>query len=264
MPQHRYDPELLRKLAGKLRKQEEYIREQISKRAANHIVSPEAYFVHWLMNEKIGAEKYRRPLSQEIKQEIRDLRKEAEPAKKNTLRVSRKGTTCLQVKELTIGPKDPFLPRSLIRAAHGNAEVYPALFLFENSLRNFIEVQLSSKYRSNWWEKRVRKETRNKVEGRIRKEEMNKWHGGRGAIHPIFYTDFSDLSNILKANVNIFGPLFKETTGGLNWLTQKLDELYLSRNNIAHSAPLKGEDRKRLLLYFRDWYRQLDTLSEQE
>ncbi|MFX0066233.1 MAG: hypothetical protein ACFFC7_29065 [Candidatus Hermodarchaeota archaeon] len=90
---------------------------------------------------------------------------------------------------------------------------------------------------------------------------MNRWHAARGE-HEIHYTDFSDLSTIIKNCAGDFNHYFKGLKGKTLWLTQKLDELALSRNNIAHACPLERRDRERFLLYFTDWYEQLDNLNK--
>lgn len=69
----RLDPELLKKLAAKTKKSIKYIREQIAKRATRNSVSSEAYFLHWLKEEKIGFLRYKRSLSVDIQNEARSI-----------------------------------------------------------------------------------------------------------------------------------------------------------------------------------------------
>ncbi len=256
----RLDPDLLHKLSQKLRKTEKYTREQIRKKATKHQVSSEAYFVHWLTLCGIGAETYRLTLNPGIQDEIREIGYSNRLHKNIIERGTKKIEKMLRIQELQIKPRSSFLSQSIIDEARHNAEIYPVLFLFENSVRDFIRTTLIKKYGTNWWETKISNKIKDRINHRIQKEQMNKWHGSRG-IDPIFYTDFDDLSNILKANTAVFSPLFTGLTGGLNWLTQKLDELYFSRNNIAHSTPLKPKDINRFMLYFKDWYDQLDGLE---
>lgn len=69
----RLDPQLLKKLADKIVKSVKYTREQNAKRASRAGVSSEAYFLHWLKEEKIGFQKYKRSLPVDIQNEARTL-----------------------------------------------------------------------------------------------------------------------------------------------------------------------------------------------
>jgi|GEM_PF-1775519 len=265
----RLDPKLLAKLARRVGKPAKYVREQISKRALKHRVSSEAYFVHWLISEKIGAATFRKNLSPQIQGEVMSLsgnipnshpqqlpHKSAEGRSKPAKRV-------LQVNKLEgVIPKAPLLPSDTIKEATENSSIYPVLFLFENSLRNFIEAVLKQRYGAKWWKTNVPTDVQTTVKERMQKEKLNPWHGSRG-VTEIFYSDFADLVKILNRNAGDFNPFFKHLPGGLSWLTQKLRELALSRNNIAHSTALKKQDRERFMVYFRDWYAQIDQLNEQ-
>ena len=69
----RLDQKLLEKLANKIGKSVTYTREQNSKRATRAGVSSEAYFLHWLKEEKIGFQKYKRSLPMDVQNEARSL-----------------------------------------------------------------------------------------------------------------------------------------------------------------------------------------------
>ncbi len=69
----RLDPKLLEKLAKKIGKPVKYTREQNSKRATRTGVSSEAYFLHWLKEEKIGFQTYKRSLPTDVQNEARVL-----------------------------------------------------------------------------------------------------------------------------------------------------------------------------------------------
>lgn len=258
---NRLDPKLLKKLANKIGKSEKYVREQVSKKATRHRVSSEAYFVHLLLSENIGASQFRRSLSPQIQGEILSLGGEssnifqAHPVPK----VNKKAVMASQA---VLIPKLPLLTIGNIKDASENGEIYPNLFLFENSMRTFIEKVMVQRYGSEWWKTRVNSEVQTGVKNRMRKEKLNPWHGSREASE-IFYSDFTDLVKILNKNTSDFSPFFRQLPGGLSWLTQRLAELALSRHNIAHSAPLKKRDRNRFRMYFQDWYSQLDQLISQ-
>ena len=264
---NRLDPNLLKKLSKRTGKAEKYLREQIAKRASRHRVSSEAYFVHWLTSKKIGAAKFRRELSPQIQGEILSLSgmsQSAAPTRNVSLRnrSAKLKIKVLTVRALQISPKAPLLSLKNIKDAKENAELYPTLFLFENSLREFIGRVLSQAHGPKWWKSKVATDVQKSVKDRMRTEKLNSWHGTRGATE-IYYTDFSDLIKIFNRNAADFNPFFRNLPGGLSWITQKLKELVYSRNNIAHSAPLKKRDIDRFVIYFQDWYSQLDQLNTQ-
>lgn len=265
MTKVRLDPILLKKLSTKTGKREKYLRERISNLASKRGVSSEAYFVYWLNKERISAAVYQRRLSSAIRDEIRELLKDERVSTRKTTPTRKqkiqKAEKVFQIHELKIKPKPSLITQDLLKKAHQSASLYPALFIFENSVRIFIQKTLAKNYGKKWWDNKVNRSIRDNVKIRIQNEKMNAWHGSRGA-HEIHYTDFVDLAKIIKNNADVFNELFKNIGGRINWLTQKLEELSLSRNNIAHVSPLKSKDRERFLLYFQDWYEQLDLLND--
>lgn len=257
----RLDKKLLTKLAEKLGKSEQYTREQISKKASQNRVSSEAYFVHWLNIVGIGSANFRRGLDQHIKSEILSLHPSEPTVKTSAVKSSSVVKKHKKENSLGITASPPILSEKNIKDAEDNGRLYPALFIFENSLRTFIEKVLAKKYGPDWWATQVNNEVKKNVEIRIRKERLNRWHGMRGEGE-IFYADFLDLSKILHKNTEVFTPFFRDYPGELRWLTQKLEETSHSRNNIAHSAPLKKKDRERLMIYFDDWYSLISDLND--
>ncbi len=264
MPKRLLDSTLLTKLSTKVRKSEKYIREQISLRASHEGISSQAYFVKWLNEEKIPCAIYQRSLSDSVKNEIRAKPPQNTSAKIGNSRAQKIQRTerIFKIKELNIQENPPILPNNLIKEAHNNTEVYQALYIFENSVRNFIASVLKKNYGDDWWSvnRVVNDDIRNRVQTRMQEEKINPFHGNRG-VHEIFYTDFSELSSIIQNNAISFNPFFKGMKGKTSFLTRRLDELAMSRNAIAHMSPLKRGDRDRFLLYFKDWYNQLTVIK---
>ena len=148
----------------------------------------------------------------------------------------------------------PNLTDKIFIDARKMAEAYYYLYLFENSLRIFIIDILSTTYGDSWWENKTNLKIRDKARKRIAKEEKNRWHSSRGA-HPIFYVDIDDLKKIIIRNQSDFEPLLPENP--IEWLTQRINEIELSRNIIAHHNPLGNDDIEQVKRYFRQWTRQL-------
>lgn len=149
----------------------------------------------------------------------------------------------------TFRVSDPLLTDKVLEEAKEMAEeVYPLLYVFENSVREMIVRVMQSNHGTNWWDIKVSKEIREEVQRRKAKEDHNPWHGKRAA-HPIYYTDLEHLGRIVQNN----WADFKAILPTLQWLTQRVDEISHSRNPVAHMNPLSKDDIQRIKVYFRDW-----------
>ena len=148
------------------------------------------------------------------------------------------------------------LPPNLIKEAKRMAEeVYPRIYVLENSLRYVVSSTLQKKYGEEWWNKcNISKEIRKKVKSRINSERINRWHGKRGS-HPIFYTDFDDLRSIIINNWEEFKKIFPDQI----WVQSRLKDIEPSRNIIAHSNPLPMREIKRIKMVMEDFRKQLTT-----
>lgn len=151
---------------------------------------------------------------------------------------------------------DPLLPPSVKDEARRMAEVYPYLYVFENSVRNFIQTAMEKAHGHHWWDGHVGKGVREEVDRRIKEEEQNAWHGKRGD-HPIHYTNIGDLIKIVKTNDSTFAPFFRGLKSGIGWLEIRLDEIELSRNAVAHHRALSNNDIDGIKRYFEQWQAQL-------
>jgi HEPN superfamily Swt1-like protein len=136
-------------------------------------------------------------------------------------------------------------------------DVYPLLYAFENSAREFIDGHLVVTYGSDWWDdsKLVSTGVRRTVEISRRAERENRTHGARNA-RPIYYTTFGDLVSIVESENGrkVFKPpLFPRAT----WFTELVKSSEHSRNIVAHMNPLSGHDIKRLRIDIADWMNQI-------
>lgn len=165
-----------------------------------------------------------------------------------------KGTT--QPTVFQIGSKlaeTLLLTPGMIKQAAEMAEVYPFVYILENSFRELILITLEKKHGKDWWSKAtISSDVRKKVDSRVDQEDENRWHTKRGA-HQILYTDFSDIGGIIINNWPEFKDVFKKQYR----LQAKLEEIELSRNIIAHNNPLPDKEIRRLRLNFDDWTRIL-------
>lgn len=149
------------------------------------------------------------------------------------------------------------LPTAVANEAARMANLYPKVYLLENSIRNVINRVMTAKHGAGWWTTHVSTDVRNRVQTRKDKEAKTPWHGKRGS-HDIYYSDFSDLRTILIKNWVDFAALFPSQA----WITQKLEELEPARNTLAHHNPVPENEQKRLDLYFDDWASLVDSKKD--
>lgn len=130
-------------------------------------------------------------------------------------------------------------------------ESYPRLFILENSIRALIAMILS-KVKKDWWEELVSKDVQESVQKKIEKEKKYPHRKSRGKA-PIDYSDFSDLLKIVNKNM----PRFKAIIVNEEWFKTSMNEVYMSRNNVAHSVLLSEEDKAKINTFYTEWERIL-------
>jgi hypothetical protein len=146
------------------------------------------------------------------------------------------------------GFTDPFVDAGVVTAAHRNAELYPIVYIFENSVRNVIAMVMQSEFGDDWWEHKVSDGIKRAVLVRQSEEKQYPWHSQRGAA-PIFYTDISDLRTI----INTYNKVFEKVFGKIPRVEMWIEEIEKTRNILAHNNPVAKKDRERLTVLARDW-----------
>lgn len=146
----------------------------------------------------------------------------------------------------------PFFTQADSALGKEMSEVYVLIHSLENSARNFIRSRLENAHGQNWWDQVKTRDMEKKVQDRIKEEQRNKWHQPRGR-HPLNYTDFGDLKDLICNN----WAYFKDTFPDQHWLVSRLTDLEKSRNVVAHNNTLADTEIGRIKLYFGDWCRQL-------
>lgn len=130
---------------------------------------------------------------------------------------------------------------------------YRLLFVFENTVREFIDTRFTEEDKTTkWFESRANKDMKEAVETRKKDEDKNQWHVGRNEGE-LYYLDFSHLSKLITNHWTVFKDFFP----GQSWVTTRLEEAKRSRNVIAHTNVLAAEESQRLEMYTRDWIRQI-------
>jgi len=137
-------------------------------------------------------------------------------------------------------------------AAKRMAVIYVSIAAFENMARELVQNTLAEAYKEEWWTRGVSEKIRIKADGRKAEEEKFRWHTPRGE-HPIHYTDFGDLANIIRQQIAIFEPHVRSA----EWVDSIFDVLERSRNVIMHSGQLADRDVERVGINIRDWIAQV-------
>ncbi len=173
--------------------------------------------------------------------------------------VTKKGIAQPKIIQFASGLRVQALPLSnkMLVEAVEMAEVYPLIYVFENSVRNVISSVLAKQHGEDWWVTCVADGVQKRVQGRMDKESKNPWHGKRSSI-PIFYTDIKDLLSIIRDNWTDFVSLFPSQ----GWIESRINDIEMSRNIVAHNNPLAKRDIKRIMVYFEDWIDQLKAFKD--
>lgn len=146
----------------------------------------------------------------------------------------------------------PLVKKELIKKAlKVGDEAYPQVVVLENSLRKLIENILSIN-NTSWWVTKVPIKIQKSVRRIIEKEKNFPHHDKRGN-EPLMYCNFADLKEIICANKHEFQNIIIN----MQWFETTMDEVYMARNNLAHSIPLSNDDVIRIALFYRDWSRLL-------
>lgn len=161
---------------------------------------------------------------------------------------NRTSKTSVKRPKLDSGFADPFVDATVINSAHRNAELYPIVYIFENSVRNVVSIVMQTAFGDDWWDRKVSETIKRNVKIRQSEEKQYPWHSQRGA-HPIFYTDISDLRTI----INTYNKEFKKVFGKIPRVELWIEEIEKTRNVLAHNNPVTKKDRDRLAVFARDW-----------
>ncbi|OQY82149.1 MAG: hypothetical protein B6D41_18585 [Chloroflexi bacterium UTCFX4] len=157
-------------------------------------------------------------------------------------------------KKRNASSKYPLVEDELVKVADRlGSEVFPLVFVLESSIRALIKKRLS-KNSKDWWEKFVPKEVKDNVNRTMNRENRYPYREQRGD-EPLYYANFSDLKKIISENNLAFADVIID----FEWFRVRMDEVYMARNNLAHSVPLSPDDVSRISLFNRDWARLLKT-----
>lgn len=132
------------------------------------------------------------------------------------------------------------------------SEYYEIFYCLEKSIRKLISSALFDAEGQDWWEsKRIADGIKNEVNS-LQKKETGSGITPRSE-NPLDFTTFGQLSQIITDNFEIFEPIISSKSA----VSRILNQLNLLRGPIAHCCPLASDERDRLYLAIRDWFRLL-------
>lgn len=188
----------------------------------------------------------------------------ARPATTSAGRRPRRVRTASRGVAMTIGTEKygaiPGLKTIHATEAKAMAErVYPYLYVFENSLRDLIELVLRANYGDDWWNVAVPAKVREAAEDLKQQEKKDTFHGKRGR-RDIDYLLLTQLWKIVNHKWPDFEPLFPP---GKHWVQSIIEnDMNVSRRPIAHMNPLEDDDIKNVESTFRKWVRNLQAVHD--
>jgi hypothetical protein len=137
--------------------------------------------------------------------------------------------------------------------------VYPYLYVFENSVRDLIELVLKSKYGDEWWTKAVPLKIRDAADDLKEQEKKDTYHGKRGR-RDLDYLLLTHLWKVINHKWKDFEPLFPP---GKHWVQSMIEnDMNIARRPIAHMNPLEDDDIKNVEGTFRKWVRNLQAVAD--
>ena len=175
--------------------------------------------------------KITRHLNEKDRQSLQGVKVEIEP------NIQKPKSRKIKVKkvELSFG-------KQFINEANKNAELYPYIYILENSLRKLILDTFNGD--DNWWENKAPTKTKEHAEYIKEAEKKHAWLPKR-ASHPIFYVGLEDLFKIISKNyAKYFKRIFTDQGNLRTWINESIP----IRNLLAHNIRIKKEEKNNLII----------------
>ncbi len=125
--------------------------------------------------------------------------------------------------------------------------VYWKLYAVENLVRVVVHSVLSQQINPGWWQVAVDADTQKRVKKFMDQYANQPWHSTPGR-HEIYYTFLSDLSEIIRANSNLFLPVIEDID---MWIA-RIEQIRLPRNVVGHMNWPSETDRMRIDVFHSD------------
>ncbi|HEY2354706.1 MAG TPA: Swt1 family HEPN domain-containing protein [Gaiellaceae bacterium] len=145
----------------------------------------------------------------------------------------------------------PQIETAIRAEAAAMAPHYEVFYSLETSIRSFIDDLLQAAEDPNpWWETARVPATIKQAAEKRKKNEVDTGMTPR-SDEPLDFTTFGELSEIIKANWDVFGSVFSSVKA----VERVMGNLNSLRGPIAHCSPLAEDEVVRLRLSVSDWFR---------
>lgn len=154
--------------------------------------------------------------------------------------------------------EDPILKQKIIDEAREMADVYPLIYVLENSIREVIDKIMTTKYGDDWWSTQAPLELRKDVSKRMEDDQKHSWHQRRGA-RPIDYLDLNDLPRLMNKIEKVVVP---GIIPSIEWFRQLVVAAYKSRCVVCHMNPLDRDNIQAVQVRFNEWQKQISAKKD--
>lgn len=142
---------------------------------------------------------------------------------------------------------------SLRNEASSMAKSYELFYCLEKTIRKQISALLEATNGNHWWNDQViPQQIFQDVKKRIQRERESAITPR--SLEPLDYTNFGELGEIIKANWSVFASIFNNVKA----VEKVMFNLNSLRNPIAHCSQLAEDEKLRLELSLRDWFRLVE------
>ncbi|HEY3294135.1 MAG TPA: Swt1 family HEPN domain-containing protein [bacterium] len=147
----------------------------------------------------------------------------------------------------------PQFEQALRKEASSMAEHYEVFYCLENTIRQLVCDTMEGVHGADWWNSdKVPSKLRDDVAMRMQRERDS--GVTRRSNEPLDYTNFGELSEIIKVNWDAFGSILNSQKA----VEKVMSALNTLRGPIAHCCTLAEDEALRLRLSVRDWFRLME------
>lgn len=144
----------------------------------------------------------------------------------------------------------PQFEENLRKEAQYMARNYELFYCLEKTIRQQISELLEANGDAEWWNEQY---VPQHIVGEVKKRIQREREAGitPRSLDPLDYTNFGELGEIIKKNWSIFASVFNNVKA----IEKIMFNLNTLRNPIAHCSLLAEDEKLRLELSLRDWFR---------
>ncbi|ABN62114.1 Swt1 family HEPN domain-containing protein [Shewanella baltica] len=144
----------------------------------------------------------------------------------------------------------PQFEEALRKEANYMAKNYQLFYFLEKTIRNQISGMLEDTHGEKWWNDKVISQH---IVGEVKKRIQREREAGitPRSMEPLDYTNFGELGEIIKSNWSLFASVFSNVKA----VEKVMFNLNTLRNPIAHCSMLAEDEKLRLEISLRDWFR---------